>query len=139
MKAKIRHIMSPPALPPIAPTIPEPLSHAPPNPQAAPMIIMPSTPRLSTPARSVTSSPMAAINSGVDAANTERMMASNSATGHLWRREDQAEPVENEGIAGEHVKQQDALKHLGDVERNFHRNLGLFAANEGECEEKTCN
>src|ERR1700733_1594803 len=126
-------------MPHSAPMMIEPVSQAPPNPQAAPTIIMPSTPRLSTPARSVTSSPIAASNSGVDAASTERMMASSSPTGHLWRWEDQTKPVENERIAGQYVKQQDALKHLGDVERDFHCDLGLFAANEGEGEEKTCN
>jgi hypothetical protein len=66
-------------------------------------------------------------------------MASSSPTGHLSRREDQPEPVENEGIAGEYVEQQNALEHLGHVQRNFHRDLGLLAANEGQCEEKTCN
>ncbi len=70
-------------MPQTAPMMVEPESKAPPNPQAAPTIIMPSTPRLSTPARSVTSSPVAAINSGVDAASTERMIASASSTVHL--------------------------------------------------------
>src|SRR5471032_3562281 len=126
-------------MPQRAPTIIEPESHAPANPHAAPTIIMPSTPRLSTPARSVTSSPVAASNSGVEAASTERMMASSSPTGHLWRGENQPEAVENERVAGQHVEQQNALKHLGHVQRDFHRDLGLFAANEGECEEKACN
>src|SRR5258707_7728567 len=129
----------PATMPHTAPMIVEPVSSAPPKPQAAPMIIMPSTPRLSTPARSVTSSPVAAIKSGVDAASTDRTIASNSATGHLSRREDQAEAVENEGIAGEHVEQQNALEDLGDVQRDFHCDLGLLAADEGECEEKSCN
>src|SRR5216683_3783030 len=134
--AKISDSNVPATMPQSAPMMVEPVSHAPPNPQAAPTIIMPSTPRLSTPARSVTSSPVAAISSGVDAANTERMMASSSPTGHLSRRENQPETVENEGVAGEHVEQQDALKHLGDVQWNFHRDLGLLAANEGKCEEQ---
>src|SRR6266849_5586369 len=129
----------PASIPQSAPMIVEPVSHAPPKPQAAPTIIMPSTPRLSTPARSVTSSPVAAISSGVDAASTERMMASSSPTGHLSRRENQPETVENEGVAGEHVEQQNALKDLGHVQRDFHCDLGLLAANEGECEEKSCN
>src|ERR1700676_4057305 len=101
---------------------------SPPKPRAAPTIIIPSTPRLSTPARSVTSSPVAAINSGVDAASTDRMMASASSTGHLSRREDQPKAVENERVAGEHVEQQNALKDLGDVQRYFHCDLRLFAA-----------
>src|SRR5215475_9051831 len=103
------------------------------------MIIMPSTPRLSTPARSVTSSPVAAISSGVDADSTERMMASNSSIGHLSCRQDQAEPIEDQRVAGEHVEQEDALKHLGDIKRDFHCDLGLLAANEGEREEQPCN
>src|SRR3981081_4010392 len=115
-------------MPQLPPTKTTPDSHAPPNPQAAPTIIMPSTPRLSTPARSVTSSPVAAISNGVDAASTARMIASSSPTGHLLRRRDQAEAVENERVAGEHVKQQDALEHFCHVQRDFHRDLGLLAA-----------
>src|SRR4030081_2718427 len=137
--AKIRDSRVPATIPNSAPMMVEPVSQAPPNPQAAPTIIMPSTPRLSTPARSVTSSPIAAINSGVDAASTERMIASSSPTGHLSRRKNEPEPVENERVAGEHVEQQDALEHLGDVQRDFHCDLGLLAADKGQCEEKACN
>src|SRR3954470_20416397 len=115
ISAKISDISVPAIIPKSAPTKIEPVSHAPPKPQAAPTIIMPSTPRLSTPERSVTSSPLAAIRSGVDAASTARMMASTSSTGHLTARENQLEAIENERIAGEHVEQQDALKNLGDV------------------------
>src|SRR3984957_6494473 len=117
--AKISDIRVPATMPHSAPMMIEPESQAPPNPQAAPTIIMPSTPRLSTPARSVTSSPVAAISRGVDAASTERMMASSSPTGHLSRRENQTEPIENEGVTGEHVEQQDALEDFGDIKRNF--------------------
>src|ERR1700753_1959327 len=88
----------------------EPVSQAPPKPQAAPTIIMPSTPRLSTPERSVTSSPGAAIKSAVEATSTERMIASTSptghSTGHLGGGRNQPETIENERIAGEHVEQQ---------------------------------
>src|ERR1700759_2682910 len=115
--AKISDSSTPAKIPHSEPMMTEPLSHAPPKPQAAPTIIMPSTPRLSTPERSVTSSPVAAIRSGVDAASTDRMMASTSSTLHL-RREDQPETVEDEGIAGQHIEQQDALEHLGHVERD---------------------
>src|SRR3984957_143523 len=96
------------------------------------MIIMPSMPRLSTPERSTTSSPDAASNSGVDAAITERRMASNRPMGGPGARCDQTEAVENERVAGEHVEQQDALEHLGEVERHLHRNLGVLAADEGQ-------
>src|ERR1700755_101456 len=126
INAKIRDINMPAAMPHSAPTMMDPDSHAPPKPQAAPMIIMPSTPRLRTPERSVTSSPVAAIRSGGDAGSTDRMIASTSSTLHLCRR-NQPEAVEDQGIAGEHVEQQDALKHLGDVQRDLHCDLGLLA------------
>src|SRR3979409_607359 len=126
-------------MPHVAPMKVEPDRNAPPNPQAAPTSIMPSTPRLSTPARSVTSSPVAAINSGVEAASTARMIASSSPTGHLSRGEDEPEPVENERVAGEHVNKQNAWKYLVDVQRDFHCDLGLLAADKGKCEEKACN
>src|ERR1700726_1210996 len=137
--AKISDSSVPATMPQSAPIMVDPESQAPPKPQAAPTIIMPSTPRLRTPDRSVTSSPVAAINSGVDAASTDRMIASNISTVHLPRRENQPEPVENEGVAGEHVEQQNPLKDLGDIQRYLHRNLGLFAANEGKCEKETSN
>src|SRR5581483_8592692 len=137
--AKISDIKTPAMMPQSAPMMMEPESQAPAKPQAAPMIIMPSTPRLSTPERSVTNSPVAAINSGVDAASTDRMMASTSSTCHLSRCGDEPEAVENEAVAGEYVEQQNALKYLGDIQRDLHCNLGLFAADESECEEKPCN
>src|SRR5882757_2024688 len=115
-------------IPQRAPMVVEPVRSAPPKPQAAPMIIMPSTPRLSTPARSVISSPVAAINRGVEAARTERMMASSNPIGGLSLRHDQPDPVQDQGIAGQHVEQQDALEHLGHVERNLHCDLRLLAA-----------
>src|SRR5260364_19634 len=95
MNAKISDISMPAMMPHSAPTTIEPDSQAPPKPQAAPTIIMPSTPRLSTPARSVTSSPVAASSSGVDAASTDRTIASTSTTLHLSGGEDELEPVED--------------------------------------------
>src|SRR5246127_4062152 len=139
ISAKISDINVPAMIPHSAPTMIEPESHAPPKPQAAPTIIMPSTPRLRTPERSVTSSPVAARRSGVDAASTDRMMASRSSTLHLPRCGNEPEAVEDQGIAGEHVEQQDALEDLGDIKRNFHCNLSLLAADESEREEKPCN
>src|SRR5579859_922709 len=132
--AKISDSKVPATIPQMAPIMVDPVSQAPPNPHAAPTIIIPSTPRLSTPERSVTSSPVAAINSGVEAASTDRMIASNMATMHLSGRENQPESVQNERVAGEHVEQQNALKHLCDIKGYFHCNLGLFAADEGERE-----
>jgi hypothetical protein len=54
----------------------EPVTNAAPKPHTAPITIMPSTPRLSTPERSETSSPRAASNSGVAAVMMVRMTAS---------------------------------------------------------------
>src|SRR6202043_2561222 len=119
--AKISDSSVPAIMPQIEPMMIEPESQAPPNPQAAPTIIMPSTPRLRTPERSATNSPVAAINSGVDAASTERMIASTSSTVHLSGRENEPEAVENETVAGEHIEQQNALKYLGHVQRDLHR------------------
>src|ERR1043165_5425745 len=96
---------------------------------------MPSTPRFKTPARSTTSSPDAASSSGVDAVMMVSRMASANSMGDL-RGKQQAEAVEDERVAGEHVEQQDALEHLGEIERNLQRDLRALAADEGEREEQ---
>src|SRR4051812_34144515 len=137
--AKTSDSAMPARMPHSAPTTSDPEISAPPKPQAAPTIIMPSTPRLSTPARSVTSSPMPASSSGVDAASTDRMMASNSPIGGLSLRHDQLDPVQNQRIAGQHIEQQDALEHLCHIEWNLHRDLRLLAADEGQRQEQPCN
>src|SRR5437588_4892004 len=95
------------------------------------MIIMPSMPRFSTPERSTTSSPAAASSSGVEAAITDRMIASSSSMGRLLAAE-QPDAVEDHGIAGQYVEQQDALENLGQIERDLHRDLRLLAADEGQ-------
>ena len=74
-RAKIAAIATPAKMPAAVPTKVDPVSSAPAKAQTAPMIIMPSTPRLSTPARSTTSSPDAASSSGVEATITDRMIA----------------------------------------------------------------
>src|SRR3954447_21684179 len=135
ISAKTSDINVPATMPNSAPMKMEPVSHAPAKPDAAPMIIMPSTPRLSTPARSVTSSPVAAIKSGVEAARIERTMASSSPIGGPSLRQDQPDPVENERIAGQHIEQQDALEYLGHIKWNLHRDLRLFATDEGQRQE----
>src|SRR3954452_11464515 len=96
---------------------------------------MPSMPRLSTPARSTTSSPEAASKSGVDAVITVSRTASMNSMDDL-RREQQAEAVEDQRVAGEHIEQQDALEHLGEIERHFQRDLRALAADEGEREKQ---
>src|SRR5882757_1210934 len=121
---------APAAIPHSAPRKVEPVSQTPAKPQAAPMIIMPSTPRLSTPERSTTSSPAAASSSGVEAAITDRMMASSSPIRGLSIEFDEADAIEDQGIAGEDIEQQDALEHLGEIERDLHRYLRALAADE---------
>src|ERR1043165_3409789 len=96
---------------------------------------MPSTPRFKTPARSTTSSPEAASNSGVEAVITVKRTASTNSMDDL-RRMQQSEAVEDERVAGEHVEQQDALEHLGEIERDFQRDLRALAADEGERQEQ---
>src|SRR3954451_16629487 len=96
---------------------------------------MPSRPRLSTPARSTTSSPDAASKSGVEAAITVSRTASTNSMNDL-RREREADAVEDERVAGEHVEQQNALEHLGEIERHLERNLRAFSADKREREEQ---
>src|SRR5580704_16375590 len=125
------------------PTKPAPISPD----RPVPMIIMPSTPRLSTPERSATSSPAAASSRGVDAAITDRMMASAMSMGVglgvglgvPWRRADETDAMNDQGVAGEHVEQQDPLEDLGEIERDLERDLGALAADEGEREKQACN
>src|SRR3984893_12325832 len=100
------------------------------------MIIIPSTPRLSTPPRPPMSCATAAKSSGVEAVSTTRMMASASCMSRLAMRPHQANAVEDEGFGREHKEQQDALEDLGQVERDPHGNLGLLASDEGERQEQ---
>src|ERR1043165_6051604 len=125
----------PPKMPHSAPTAIDPVKYAPPKPQAAPTIIMPSTPRFKTPARSTTSSPDAASSSGVDAVMMVSRMASANSMGDL-RGEQQTEAVEDQRVAGEHVEQQDALEHLGEIERHLHHDLRALAADVSQREEQ---
>src|ERR1700733_4325015 len=100
------------------------------------MIIIPSTPRLRTPERSTTNSADAAKRSGVDAAITDRMMASSSSMHGLSNGAYETDAVDDQRVAGEHVEQQDALEHLGEVERDLHRDLRALAADEGQRQEQ---
>src|SRR5579883_2849648 len=109
---------------------------------------MPSTPRLSTPERSATSSPEAARRSGVEAVIAVRMKltekislaisttASSMGRHRPWRARQQADAIDDHGIAGEDVEQQDTLEHLGKVKRHLQRDLRLLAADEGERQEQ---
>src|SRR5215213_5555006 len=96
---------------------------------------MPSTPRFRMPARSTTSSPEAASSSGVEAVITVSSTASTNSMDDL-RSEKHTEAVEDQRVAGEHIEQQYALEHLGEIERYLERNLRTFTADEGEREEQ---
>src|SRR5690606_2943658 len=109
----------------------EPVVRATANPVTAPITIMPSTPRLSTPERSTTSSPIAAMSKGV-AAVAIVMSICSSTLGRLpglrfgsfrGRRACDPNPVVDECVAGEHEEEQHALKcpHrlVGDADRNL--------------------
>src|ERR1044072_3661228 len=133
--AKTAESAIPARMPHRPPTASEPVTEAPANPHAAPTIIMPSTPRFKTPARSTTSSPDAASNNGVEAVMMVSRMASANSMSDLRGRH-QTETVEDQRVAGEHVEQQDALEHLGEVERHLHHDLRALSANEGQREEK---
>src|SRR5271154_3449950 len=100
------------------------------------MIIMPSTPRLSTPERSATNSPAAAKRRGVEAAITDRKMASNISMCGLSERADEADAIDNHGVAGQHVEQQDTLENLCQIERDFYGDFRIFTADEGEREKQ---
>src|SRR5262245_27703925 len=99
---------------------------------------MPSTPRFSTPARSTTSSPEAASRSGVEAVITVMRTASMNMGGG-FRSKNQPETVEDQGVACEHIEQQDALEHLREIERHLQADLRALAADECEREEQGRN
>src|SRR5271156_882852 len=112
------------------------------------MIIIPSMPRLSTPERSTINSPADARSSGVEAVMTVRIkltekincMTSRSVSNMGWHGlshgSQQADAVNDQRIAGQHVEQQDSLKNFGEVERDLHRNLRALAADEGQREKQ---
>jgi hypothetical protein len=79
-RAKSAAMAAPTRIPSMTPTIVESKATAPAKPHTAPMAIMPSTPRLRTPARSATSSPRAATRSGVEAATMVSRIASKVVT-----------------------------------------------------------
>src|SRR6266550_3760912 len=99
---------------------------------------MPSTPRLRTPARSTTNSPEAASTSGVEAVITVSKTASMNSMDNL-RGKQHADAIEDQGIAGEHIEQQNALEYLGEVERHLQRDLCALAADKGERQEQRRN
>src|SRR5690606_2569956 len=115
----------------------EPVICAMAKPDTAPISIMPSTPRLSTPERSTTSSPMAAIRSGVAAVAIVRRIAcvksirsglSRLATGY------EANAIKDECIASENEEQDHALKHARRFFGDADSNLCSFAAKIRQCQ-----
>src|SRR5262245_54105669 len=91
-----------------------PVNFAAANPHAAPTAIIPSTPRLRTPERSLTSSPWAAIRRGVEAV---RMVTSGPSSPSMSglaegdrRPAGDPDAVVDERVAGEHEEEQHALE-----------------------------
>src|SRR5690606_654914 len=126
-KANSSENAAPTAMAANTPSHGEPVVCATAKPVTAPMIIMPSTPRLSTPERSTTSSPMAAIRSGVAAVAMVMKTASNMAClpYRAGTRPDEADTVVDQRVAGEHEEQDQPLEgahHLvGQADRDLRR------------------
>src|SRR5262245_23535443 len=125
------------------------------KPAMAPTIIMPSTPRLSTPERSATSSPVAAMRSGVAAIMALIRMLARSSMGQALRSgqaphgpdgrlrrgarggrgralRDPTRAVVNEHVDGKQEKQEHASEHGGGGTGQAHGDLGRLAANVSE-------
>src|SRR5262247_3791206 len=108
----------------------------------APVTIMPSTPRLSTPARSATSSPVAASTSGVAAIITliKMLLTRSKAARLLCRRGGTllarragaprlpARPVVHEHVGRQHEEQEHALEGGDGRARQAHADLCHLAA-----------
>src|SRR5690606_33514033 len=119
----------------------EPVMYAAAKPETAPMIIMPSTPRLSTPARSTTSSPVAAIRSGVAAVAMVSRTSSNVSMRGLPRSRrlaaHQSHAVVDQRVAGEHEEQDRALEGAHHLVGYADRDLCRLAAEIGERQNKS--
>lgn len=100
----------------MAPSQGEPVERATAKPVMAPITIMPSTPRFKTPDRSTTSSPMAAISSGVAAVAMVMRIDSSILFDPLECRglsgavSYQSDAIMDEHVTGENEEQQHALE-----------------------------
>src|SRR5579875_2034853 len=132
MRANAAASATPAPIPATAPTseLPERMAAA--KPQEAPMIIMPSTPRLSTPERSTTSSPTAASSSGVEAVITVSRIASSSMAGDPAARAEETDAIGRQHVAGEDIEEQHPFQHIGEIERHAQADLRRLAAEIGE-------
>src|ERR1700691_1622470 len=52
------------------------------------------------------------------------------------RRSQQTDPIDDQGIAGQHVEEQDPLEDLGEIEWHLQRDWGAFTTKEGQGEEQ---
>src|SRR3990172_10015189 len=84
----------------------------------APRSMMPSMPRLRTPARSLINSPRVASRSGVEMRST----AAKKPISKTWSRRsniaDDPQPVRREEADGDHAHQRRPLDHVGEVDRH---------------------
>src|SRR5690554_2887092 len=95
------------------------------------MIIMPSTPRFKTPARSLTSSPSDAITSGVAAVITVSRMASTMCISRCLAPR-QTDAIVDKSVARQDEEEQKSLEHATDLVGNTDRQLGSLAAKIGQ-------
>ncbi len=57
----------------------------------------------------------------------------------LLRCVEEPDAVDDHGIAGKDVEQQDPLDYLGEIERNFDHDFRVFTTDEGERQKKSCD
>src|SRR5690606_30430265 len=131
-------IAMPPRIDARMPTIGMPVRWPATKPTTAPTAIIPSTPRLSTPDRSETSSPSAAKRSGVAATTIVSSIPCSSSIpmarlhGKARRRPGDPHPVEDQRVAGEDEEQQQPLEDAGDLLRDGVGNLHALTAEIGQ-------
>src|SRR3954452_6397428 len=98
------------------------------KPAAAPTSIMPSTPRLSTPARSAISSPNPASSSGVAARSVATSRATRAKPSGMPHRPQHDQSLVDEDIRRQQEEQQHALDRPGRRDRQLHGDLQLLPA-----------
>src|SRR5699024_421090 len=142
MKAKMHAIKAPVTMAARKPNTGMPVATVVMKPLMAPMSIMPSTPRLSTPARSAVNSPSAASASGVPAATVARMTLVNSVASIIAQllfrcRAHEADAVTNQHIGRQHQEQQQPLEQAGHRTGQVQRDLYLIAAHVQQPDKQT--
>src|SRR4051812_12474639 len=108
------------------------------KPAAAPTSIIPSTPRLSTPARSAISSPNPASSSGVAARSVATSRATRAKPSGMPHRPLHDQPLVDEDIRRQQEEQQHALDGPGRGDRQLHGHLQLLPAQVEQRHQQRC-